>query len=145
MHLFSPTDNRTNRLLLSLHSKILLSDYPLLISLALHYGIILTFLGKNVPEPQQQSKAKVARMDVVDENYGEMDPFTQCTKYQLTLTEEEKLDAENILKQSLENNYPNFFSDYQSTRAYQRSFIGQDGFEIRHHLAKFHYLSDVSI
>ena len=96
------------------------------------------------PEPQQP-KAKVAKM-ATSVNTGAMDPYTQCSKYKLILSEQEKIVAENELgnpQNSRED--ANRYDIYLRTRDYQRTFIGVPNFEIKHFLEKFDYLNDVSL
>ena len=102
------------------------------------------------PEPQEPkpTPAKVAKMatSVKTATIATMDPYTQCSFYKLVLSEQEKLVAENELgNPQNSNDDANRYDIYLRTREYQRTFIGVPNFEIKHHLEKFDYLSDVSL
>ena len=94
-----------------------------------------------------QPKPKVARIEVDSGIVAKFDVYTQTSFYKVTLSTMEKLEAENELQKSRDGaasaNVIDHFETYLRTRDYQRSFIGTDGFEIKHFREKFDYLNEV--
>ena len=91
-----------------------------------------------------QPTPKVARIEADSGDVAQFCVYTQTSKYKVTLSTMEKLEAENELQKSRDGaataTVINHFETYLRTRDYQRSFIGNDGFEIKHHREKFDWL-----
>ena len=100
--------------------------------------ILCTILAPKVIAPKSQ--AKKPRLDTDVGNSGKMDVYTQCSNFKITLTEEEKEEAEDVLRNS---HGMNRYDLYKKTRSYQRSFIGTPGFEIKDFNKKFDWLDEV--